>query len=447
MDDTCQLAAFALYLNYLFSSTFTNRSSLVPIEKNPAPYDTGMIDLGLSRISRLLKLLGNPQNRFKAVHVAGTNGKGSICAYISSVLTVSHIKTGRFTSPHLAYVWDCITIDGKAVEKSDFLSAKAKICEVAKNGKLEPTEFEMLTATAFELFMEHSVEIAVVEVGLGGRLDATNVLCPENVLVSVISRVGMDHEGFLGDNLRAIAKEKAGIAKIGVPLILDGYNDPDAKMGVRDVAEYVTEVTESGTDSYRSDFGPLEPSLSPLKGMYQAENLAAAVDALEIVAQSYPQVQRDSVVAGISATEWPGRLQMCHYKSREVLLDGAHNPQAARLLGEYIDVSMRNEPSNNHITFILGFSEGKNVSEIVQEFVRSGDTVITTGFSAVEGMPWVKSETHENILKGLQGLENVDIVDAGGIQVALEKAAGRDTPIVVCGSLYLVADYVRLEGR
>lgn len=100
-------------------------------------------------------------------------------------------------------------------------------------------------------------------------------------------------------------------------------------------------------------------------------------------------------------------------QKQEVLLDGAHNPQAARLLGEYIDVSMRNEPSNNHITFILGFSEGKNVSEIVQEFVRSGDTVITTGFSAVEGMPWVKSETHENILKGLQGLENVDIVDAG----------------------------------
>ncbi|KAG5367393.1 Dihydrofolate synthetase [Yarrowia sp. C11] len=264
-----------------------------------------MIELGLSRISRLLKLLGNPQNRFKAVHVAGTNGKGSICAYISSVLTVSHIKTGRFTSPHLAYVWDCITIDGKAVEKSDFLSAQAKISEVARNGKLEPTEFEMLTATAFELFKEHRVEIAVVEVGLGGRLDATNVLCPENVLVSVISRVGMDHEGFLGENLKAIAKEKAGIAKIGVPLILDGYNDPDAKLGVREVAEYVTEVTESSMDSYTSDFGLLEASMSPLKGAYQAENLAAAVDALEIVAQSYPQVQRQSVITGITATEWP----------------------------------------------------------------------------------------------------------------------------------------------
>lgn len=406
-----------------------------------------MIDLGLSRISRLLKLLGNPQNKFKAVHVAGTNGKGSICAYISSVLTVSHIKTGRFTSPHLAYVWDCITINGKAVEKSDFLSAQAKICEVARNGKLEPTEFEMLTATAFELFKEHSVEVAVVEVGLGGRLDATNVLCPENVLVSVISRVGMDHEGFLGNNLREIAKEKAGIAKIGVPLILDGYNDSDAKMGVRDIAEYVTEVTESGMGSYVSDFGPLEPSLSPLKGTYQAENLAAAVDALEIVAQSYPQVKRDSVVAGISATEWPGRLELCHYKGKEVLLDGAHNSQAAKLLGEYIDDNMRGA-SQNHVTFILGFSKGKNVGDIVQQFIRPGDRVITTGFSAVEGMPWVKSETHENIQKGLQDISaDVDVVDAGGIQVALEKAIGRDTSIVVCGSLYLVADYVRLEGR
>lgn len=407
-----------------------------------------MIDLGLSRISRLLKLLGNPQNRFKAVHVAGTNGKGSICAYISSVLTVSHIKTGRFTSPHLAYVWDCITIDGKAVDKSDFLSAQAKICEVARNGQLEPTEFEMLTATAFELFKEHRVEIAVVEVGLGGRLDATNVLCPENVLVSVISRVGMDHEGFLGDNLRAIAKEKAGIAKIGVPLILDGYNDSDAKLGVRDVAEYVTEVTESGVDSYTSDFGHLEPSLSPLKGKYQAENLAAAVDALEIVAQSYPQVQRNSVLAGIGATKWPGRLELCHYKGKEVLLDGAHNPQAAKLLGQYIDEHMRKAASENHITFIVGFSKGKNVAEIVREFVKPGDAVITTGFSAVEGMPWVKSETHDVIQQGVQDLgANVDIVDAGGIQVALEKAIGRDSPIVVCGSLYLVADYVRLEGR
>ncbi|KAG5356362.1 putative dihydrofolate synthetase [Yarrowia sp. B02] len=407
-----------------------------------------MIDLGLSRISRLLKLLGNPQNRFKAVHVAGTNGKGSICAYISSVLTVSHIKTGRFTSPHLAYVWDCITIDGKAVEKSDFLTAQAKICEVARSGQLEPTEFEMLTATAFELFKEHRVEVAVVEVGLGGRLDATNVLCPENVLVSVISRVGMDHEGFLGSDLRAIAKEKAGIAKIGVPLILDGYNESDAKLGVRDVAEYVTEVTESGMDSYASDFGPLEPSLSPLKGTYQAENLAAAVDALEIVAQSYPQVQRDSVVAGISATKWPGRLELCVYKGREVLLDGAHNPQAAKLLGQYVDDNLRTEESQNHITFIVGFSQGKNVAEIVQEFLRPGDAVITTGFSAVEGMPWVKSETHEKIEQGvLEAAPDVEIVDAGGIQVALEKAVGREAPIVVCGSLYLVADYVRLEGR
>lgn len=407
-----------------------------------------MIDLGLARITRLLKLLGNPQNQWKAVHVAGTNGKGSICAYIASVLTHSHLKTGRFTSPHLAYVWDCITIDGTPVEESDFMAAQARIAQVAQMGKLEPSEFELLTATAFELFKTHAVDVAVVEVGLGGRLDATNVLCPENVLVSVISRIGLDHEGFLGDSLRAIAREKAGIAKIGVPLVLDGFNDPEAKAGVREVAEYVTEVTESDMSAYKSKFGLLEPSLTPLRGAYQAENLAAAIKGLEIVSQSSPRLNRETVMAGIKNTKWPGRLEVCQHKGHEVLLDGAHNPQAAKLLGEYIDQSLRKKEAP--VTFIMGFSAGKNIAEIVGEFLRPGDEIITTGFSPVEGMPWVKAASHEDIHKGLLALagEPVALSSVDHIQQALDvavKDSATDRPIVVCGSLYLVADFVRLS--
>jgi len=183
-----------------------------------------MIELGLSRISQLVKY--TPLT-WKAIHIAGTNGKGSVASYLSSLLKRGKIRTGRFTSPHLIDRWDCIVIDEETVAKPVFDLVESEV--KARNGKynIGASEFELLTATAFGIFNRHRVDVGVVEVGLGGRLDATNVLTAEDVIVSIITKIGIDHQAVLGDTLGEIATEKGGIIKKGVPFLVDSTNPPE----------------------------------------------------------------------------------------------------------------------------------------------------------------------------------------------------------------------------
>lgn len=190
-----------------------------------------MIRPGLSRITLLLKGIPLP---WKAVHIAGTNGKGSICAYISALLHATHIRSGRFTSPHLIDRWDCITVNEVPIAESRFRSVEERVKERNAVGKIDASEFEILTATAFEIFALEKVQVAVVECGLGGRLDATNVI--EGPLVTVISKIGLDHQGLLGDTIRQIAGEKAGIIKTGAACVVDGSSDAEALAEIERVA-------------------------------------------------------------------------------------------------------------------------------------------------------------------------------------------------------------------
>ncbi|KAL1983195.1 hypothetical protein VTN96DRAFT_369 [Rasamsonia emersonii] len=410
-----------------------------------------MIELGLSRISRLVQ---QSPLLWKAVHVAGTNGKGSITAYVSGLLAAGGVRCGRFTSPHLINRWDCITIDEEAVQESLFRQVEDQVKQRDKQLGLGATEFELLTATAFEIFNRERVEVGVVEVGMGGRLDATNIL--SNVLVSVISKIGLDHEAFLGNSIKAIAREKAGILKSGVPCVIDGTNSSE----VLDVLQ--SRIRELGIDAVVAHPETIDQRIPELARLFkeldlephQKANMSCAVIALQkALEQIRPEKKVEDLLPTLSQIRWPGRLQQISLRplvAREepVLLDGAHNGQSADVLGKYVDRRLRQ--SGRSVTWIVAASHGKDISEIFEPLIRPGDSVAVVAFGPVDGMPWIKATDTAHLSKHIQSTQGVSAVkdfDAdllGAMNWASTVADGG--PLVIAGSLYLVSDVLRLLG-
>ncbi|KAG9228413.1 Mur ligase [Amylocarpus encephaloides] len=401
-----------------------------------------MIELGLSRISRLVRQ--TPQ-LWKAIHIAGTNGKGSICAYLSAMLQASGVRCGRYTSPHLIDRWDCISIDQHPVHESLFRQAENTILTRNRDEAIGASEFELLTATAFEVFAYENIDMGVIEVGLGGRLDATNVI--DNKVVTIISKIGLDHQSFLGNTIEEIAREKAGIMRPGVPCVLDESNTPEVQRVVEKYAvEIGTDVILSSTGSYFLDELPQE-DFEP----HQWENLSCAYTAFRLAYNGlesplhrlYPVIQN---------LNWPGRLQTLDTRSvtgrrESVLLDGAHNVQSAEVLGSY--VARRLRAKGDKVTWVLGASQGKELDGILAPLLRNGDCVAATEFTAVDGMPWVQSMSTEGILTAAtsSGVATSQIHNSGAdlldaMRWATAVAAGG--PVVITGSLYLVSDVLRL---
>jgi len=404
-----------------------------------------MIDLTLKRITQLLP----SALPWCAIHVAGTNGKGSVCAYLSTSLTFAGLLVGRFTSPHLIDRWDCISINNAPIPHSTFAAAENTILETNSRLQLEATEFELLTATAFEVFTRAGVQIGIVEVGLGGRQDATNVLRPENVLVSVVTRIELDHQAFLGDTLAAIAGEKAGIAKRRVPMVVDGNNSGDVVEVVRSVVakagggavivatpEKLGDVG-TGCEITTPAFGRLR-FLRMLPGAFQPHNLACAVNALSTIAPRFSQLTGKGIVAAVADTKWPGRLEHLEFTANEkVLVDGAHNPQAQRELRKYVDGHVR---AGRKVWWVLAVTKGKDVAGMVEELVARGDAVVATRFGKVDGMPWVTPvETSE--IAGCVMQEKAEVEDCvEAVQLACRKAKEENAAVVVAGSLCVVSD-------
>lgn len=408
-----------------------------------------MIELGISRISRLLQ---QTPLSWKAIHIAGTNGKGSISAYLSHLLTAGRIRCGRFTSPHLIDRWDCITIDEKVVQESLFRQIEASVKLRDRDLGIGATEFELLTATAFEIFNHERVEVGVVEVGMGGRLDATNIL--NNVLVSIISKIGLDHQSFLGDSIEQIAREKAGILKPGVPCVVDGTNSVEVirtiqtriqELGIKSVST-LPDVLDSQPQALTNVFKSLD--LQP----HQRTNMRCAVLALQLaMPQIRPELQVDSLIPKLSKVEWPGRLQNIVLeplvsRKEPILLDGAHNSQAAEVLGQYVDRKLR--PSNSNVTWVISASRGKDLEGLFGKLIRPGDNVATTTFGPVDGMPWVTATDAEELamrIRSIHGIGQVKEFEGdlhGAINWGCDIAS--NGPVVVAGSLYLVSDVFRL---
>lgn len=414
------------------------------------------IDLGLTRVARLLSNLGNPHSKYKSIHVAGTNGKGSTLAYISSILTRGQIRNGRFTSPHILDYNDCISINNETYPLKEFEKVRELVVQKDETLKLGCTEFELLTATAFKIFEIERVEMALVEVGLGGRLDATNVLKPYGladhnggVVVSGITKIGLDHEKLLGSTLEEIAKEKAGIIKAAVPVIVDVSND-------RSVLSVIIEkAAQEGAnliyaDSSKNDLVKKLISHSPLKGDYQSQNLAVA---LSIIDSLCPQIKENLtytvIEKGIQDTVWPGRLQSIKDPRTdvEVLLDGAHNESAAIELGKYLK---HTRAEKNGLIFVIALTKGKSIDGLLKHLnFSSRDTLIPFHFTPPLEMPWVKPYDKESIAKSanyyLEDVREHQVTSVEDLFLFLgEMRQAKDLrAIVICGSLYLCSDVLR----
>ncbi|EEB05513.1 folylpolyglutamate synthase [Schizosaccharomyces japonicus yFS275] len=403
------------------------------------------INLGLTRMLKLLKLLGNPQESFLAVQVAGTNGKGSICTYIYTSLLQASYKVGRYTSPYFVDPRDSISINGSKASKVLFNECWNKVNETNLRHHTEATEFELLTATAFECFHRSNVRIAVIETGLGGRLDATNVF--EEPLVSVLAKIGLDHQFFLGNTLAEIAREKAGIMKAKVPCVIDGTNDPTVLDAVRQVAESLSAgpvhaVTAQPVKDDEHKWIVNTPNWgenvyeTSLNGAYQGANLACAVTALDIISNSVP-LMLPHVVAGLKHTHWPGRLDIQELPDvGRIVFDGAHNENAAIELSKYIE---EHRKPGQSVTWVMAFTSTKDVLGIIKTLVKPGDCIAATTFPDVAGMPWIHAKPTASIAKIAASLnlpcEEFSDNWHGAIDYAVERTPNN---VIVCGSLYLL---------
>ena len=413
-----------------------------------------MIELGLARIAQLA-----PKSfPWKAIHVAGTNGKGSICAYLSAMIKAGGLRSARYTSPHLIDRWDCIAIDENIVSKGDFEASENQVKAKDHTLQVRASEFELLTATAFQLFdvSRPPIDYGVIEVGLGGRLDATNIL--SNVEVSVITKIGMDHQAQLGNTIQEIAKEKAGIMRPQVPCIADGTNQIEVIDTLQAHADAIgTPLSFVTADSNPSLYAELQPhfkryDLEP----HQKSNLLIACEVVRTMLSARSASAKPDIspfLDGIAKVVWPGRLQRISIeplvgRKESVLLDGAHNQQSAEALAGHVNRTLRK--SNTPITWVFAASQGKDIRNILQCCVLDGDTIIPAGFGPVDGMPWVRSMEIDDIASVARSLP-IEVQVAGREQnnsllqrLGFASNIAKGGPMVIAGSLYLVSDVLRL---
>lgn len=375
------------------------------------------IKLGLERIRQVLAALGHPERAVPCVHVAGTNGKGSVCAMVERGLREAGFRTGLFTSPHLVSPTERIQVNGEAIGEKDFLAALAAV-EAVSDPEDHPTYFETITAMGFWHFAQAGVERLVLEVGLGGRLDATNVVDP---LLSVITPVDFDHQQYLGNTILEIAREKAGIIKPGRPVILAPQH-PEAMPAFWGDIEHVSDwsvsdlVLRPDGCRYTATRGTETINIEcPLPGAHQVTNsLTAAVALLRLGVR--PE-------AGIAKTKWPGRLEIV---SREPLiyLDGAHNPAGAARLREFIETHF----AGRRIWLVFGVMRDKDVAAITSQLFPLAEKVILTRAQQE------RSLEPERIGEGMVLTQSVPEA------LALLRQAPRDVVAFITGSLFVVGE-------
>ncbi len=410
----------------------------VDIDSLLQPFQRFGVHLGLERIEQLLANLGNPQQRVPIIHVAGTNGKGSVCAYLSSVLTQAGYRVGRYTSPHLVDWTERICINEKPITREELAKLLLKVQNAIALQQESPTQFEVFTAAAWLYFVEQQVDIAVIEVGLGGRLDATNV-CP-TPLVSIITSISREHWQQLGPTLADIAREKAGILKPGCVAVV-GPLPPEAKAVVQQriqelecAAVWVEKALEVQTTEQRwAEYEGIKYPL-PLLGEFQLVNSALAIAAIQILRKKGWKISLEAIVEGMAKTQWLGRVQWCTWQGRELLIDGAHNPAAAQVLRQYVDTL-----DVASVTWVMGMLSTKDHGDILKALLRSHDRLFLVP------VPDHSSADPEQLALLAQKIcpQLSECSTYLSVETALENAiAISDNLIVLCGSLYLVGHFL-----
>ncbi len=394
---------------------------------------------GLKRMDGMLAPLGHPERRTPCIHIAGTNGKGSTAAFCDAVLRAHGHRVGRSTSPHLASVRERIAIDGAMITEAEFVRHEAAIFEAVAPLTDRPTFFERMCAMTFLSFVEHDVDLGVVEVGLGGRLDGTNVIEPR---VSVITPISLDHTQFLGGTLAAIAREKAGIIKPGRPVVI-GRQPDEARAVLLEVAREraapviawgagLSMTVQAGAITAHQQGRLLVEDARPsLRGAHQAHNAAVACAACAVaLGDGYDPVRAR---AGLAATTWPGRYETVAQAPR-VLLDGAHNPDGARVLRATLDEDqdLRGRP----LALVVGATRGHDVTA----FARSLGLSDTPVWCSQAGAP--RSIPAGDVAAGYRAAGYRHLRE-GGVGEALSVAQRHVGPagaVLVTGSLYLVGE-------
>src|SRR5579859_8247746 len=431
---------YAESLKYLFS---LGRELAAPTQAAAAKFD-------LENISVLAEALGHPEKKYRSVHIAGTNGKGSTAAFTESILRAAGIKTGLYTSPHLEKINERIRVKGEEISDAEFAESFTKIQslieELLAQGKLRahPTFFEVVTALAFEHFVKAGVEIAVMEVGLGGRLDATNILMPE---VSVITRVDFDHENFPGHSLAEIAREKAGIIKSGVPAIVAEQRTEAREVILRRAAEVGATVFESErgyvaeqvafvdgcvrAEVVNAKSGARFRVAPKLRGRFQLQNAKNAIAIAEMLRARGAGINDAAIEQGIANAVWPGRIEKLQ-SAPDVYLDGAHNPSAARELANFLKENF----AGRRVTLLFAAMRDKAVDEIAGILFPLASEVIFTQPKISRAL----SAAQLAEMAGEYAAQFRVIPDAqAAFEEALANAEARDA-IFITGSLYLVGE-------
>jgi dihydrofolate synthase/folylpolyglutamate synthase len=400
----------------------------------------GMI-FGLTQVEKILEALGNPHREVQVIHIAGTNGKGSTAAMIASILQKEGYRVGLYTSPHLVRFSERIKINGKEIEKEEVAALTGWMREkIDSSGIASPfTFFDFTTAMALLYFKQKMVDLAVLEVGLGGRLDSTNVVNP---LVSVITNIAKDHEEHLGKSLLKIAKEKAGIIKKGRPLITASTQPQVLRLFSKICQEmeaplyqvgkeFHYEQNEPGRFNYEGLHRKLWNVYVHLKGGHQIVNATTALGAMEVLEDLGYPVSIDAMMDGLKEVQWPGRLEVV-CSSPQVVLDGAHNPAGAVVLRK----SLENEFRFRRLILLIGMMKDKDIESFLRQLVPIADHLIFSKPHLDRAAP---PSSLKKILGGMGGKAEVidDLSDA--IDRGLSLAGGEDL-LCITGSLYVVGE-------
>jgi dihydrofolate synthase/folylpolyglutamate synthase len=399
---------------------------------------------GLENMTRLCAALDHPEQAFASVHVAGTNGKGSVSVMTETALRAAGLRTARYTSPHLVRLEERFVIDGKEVETPRLLAAAARVQQAAdalvQRRDLDgwPTFFECATAIAFDLFREAKIEMAVIEVGLGGRLDATNVITP---VACAITSIDFDHQAQLGTTIESIAREKAGIIKPGIPVVCGPL--PGAAEQViakfaheqgsqvvhapREVA--ITPANGMGHVEIRSSRRTLDRVALALRGRHQAENAAVAIALLDVLDGRGWQVPDAAMRDGLSHAVWPGRLEAFRSGDSDILIDAAHNPAGARALAHHL-----RETGWNDVTLVFGAMQDKDVSAMLGPLAPFCNAMIFTTPDTPRAAPAVELAAIAARLPDAPS--QLHVIDPP--PAALERAVASGGRVVIAGSIFLI---------
>jgi dihydrofolate synthase / folylpolyglutamate synthase len=403
---------------------------LIDLDAVLLPAQKPGVSLGLKRSQALLATLGHPERSVPTIHVGGSNGKGSVCAYLDSILRQAGYRVGRYNSPHLVSWNERLCIDGKPIDSDVFIELLHRVQRAAQE---PPTKFELLTVAAWLYFAEAAVDIAVVEVGLGGRLDATNAI--EQPLVSVITSISREHWQILGETIPEIAFEKAGIMKAGCPVVIGEL--PPAAVTVMEARAAAVGCSLRQISAALE----IEPGLAevdglryqlPLAGDIQLHNSALAIGAIRALPDEW-SISKESIQKGLAATRWPGRLHLCQWQGREILLDGAHNEESAIALRHYVD--RYQQP----VRWVIGMLNTKDHHAVLQALVKPSDRLHLV---PVADELTMTPEELAAIFAALN-FSAVTVSTFADWQSGLSAALMHGEPIVMAGSLYLLGDFYR----